>query len=343
MLNVLSNNEIYILLKLIANKDLMNGLTSICKLSSRYSIKEFEHLNKEIALSEGVSTNDIMQIRGGTLKHRRTTSSNNYNLRIFKANLILSYATKYSTALAKCEIAGINQNSSFTELIKEFYLLTKTESDFNNIVSTDLKYMPAILFAYINNLISLDFRYENSEELENNILSDNLTSLSIQFRANGVEQESRFYINDTTPLNEVMLTISANGQSEEINADMLMEIIAKIKETNLLRNESNSNNNETVWIDKLKNGFTKELSKSEIYALRACKYLMMKDCISVTNKRISEYLTSNNFPISEGSLKQCTRSIKYKCTLPESSGGISSLVQNIELKGFIIPPLKPIK
>lgn len=342
-MNVLSNNEIYILLKFVSNKDLMNSTTSMCKFDSSFSKKEFEHLKNEMSISEKVSTDEIFQIKETKIKSRGINCSKCCNIRVFKPDLILNYATKYANAFAMGMLTGIKATQNFSNLIKEFYLLTRNEPNFNNILAKDLKYMPVILFAYINKLIDFESRFNDSEE--NEFLSDSINSYTFKLTSGEMTSESRgtFVISDTSSLSDVMITLGIGNFQEEVDANMLIEAIQNIKAKRLSNSSNSSINNEDELLNKLQSYFNKGLSNTEINILRACKYLMDNDDKAVTNKRISQFLTDNNFPISVEGIKQSTRAIKNKSVylIETGRGGVPVLVQTLIIKGCMIPPLNP--
>ena len=336
-MEVLSNKEICILLKILTNEELMNGSTSMFKLDSSFVKEELEHLKKEINIAESCTQNEIMQVKESITKFRGMKLNHGFNIRIYKTKPILDYATKYVDSLVDNTLNGTLSDIKLPTLFKEFYLLIKEKSDFNDLISKNLKYMPVILFAYINKLIDLKFASnENDEPLFSSIGTH---SFGYKVEVNGTVTETKgtFYISDTAPLNDAMFTLEIDGEAEQFDADYIRSLIAK-RRAEKTSMPSDSYDEKTL-MDKLRKDFG--LTDLAINILCACKYLMDNDITAVTNLKISEYLTQNNFPISNDSIKQFSRDIKNKCSLSDTRG-VPSLVQALQLKGYIIPPLKPI-
>lgn len=335
-MEVLSNKEICILLRILTNEELMNGSTSMFKLDSSFAKEELEHLKKEINHSEGYAKNEIMQEKESITKFRGMKLNHGFNIRVYKTKPILDYATKYVDSLVDNTLVGTLSDAKLPTLFKEFYSLIKDKSDFNDLISKNLQYMPVILFAYINKLIDLKFKPDEDSDTSFSSIGTHTFSYKIESNGSATETRGTFYISDTSPLNDAMITLEIDGEAEQFEADFIRSLIAKRRaEKSSMPSDSYD---EKTLMDKLRKDFG--LTDLAINVLCACKYLMNDDITAVTNLRISEYLTQNDFPISNESIKQCARYIRNKCNLSDSRG-ITSLVQALQLKGYIIPPLQP--
>ncbi|MBO5737723.1 hypothetical protein J6R97_00085 [bacterium] len=334
-MEVLSNREICILLKILSNKELINGSTSIFKVDSSFTKKELEHLKKEINLAESCAQDEIMQVKESITKFRGIKLNQEFNIRIYKINSILDYATKYVDSLVNDTLVGTQSNIKLPTLFKEFHALIRDKSDFNDLISNNLQYMPVILFAYINKLIDLKFESREDDDTEFSSIGMHTFSYKIESNGSSTEIKGTFYISDTSPLNDAMITLDIDGEAEQFEADFIKGLIAK-RRAEKLSMQSDSYD-EKALIDKLQKDF--KLTETHIKILCACKYLMQQDIEETTGERIAEYLTKNNFPIKAGDIKQHTMFIKTKCDI--AGRGVPSLVQALKLKGYIIPPLTP--
>ena len=336
-MEVLSNKEICILLKILSNEELMKGSTSIFKLDSSFTKEEVEHLQKEINLSEDYTKNDVMQIKDSGTRCRGKKLNNGFNIRIYKTDAILSYATKYVDGLMQNSLVGTVSGIKLPKLFKEFYSLIKDKTDFKDLVSKNLQYMPVILFAYINKLIDLKFPQNKDDDTLFCTVGTHTFRCSIESNGTITEVRGTFYISDTSPLKDAIMTIEIDGEPGQFETDFLKSLIVKQRTEKL--SIPSENFDEKALTNKLQNDFG--LTELAINVLCACKYLMDNDITAVTNIKISEYLTQNKFPVSSEGIKQCTRTIKDKCNLSDTRG-VPSLVQALQLKGYTIPPLKPL-
>lgn len=322
------------MLKILSNKRLLSGSSPIFQVDNTFTKQELEHLQQEISSVNNKSPNKILKIKESSTKRIAVPSS--YNITIIDAESIINYANQYVDAYVNNTINGIASNTEFKSLIKEFYFSLYKENNFKNYIEKDLKYMPVILFAYINNLIeinSLNIDTCNYNTTQDDIFLDSPVLLKLVH--NGMSSETKLNIGiDASQLSELMVTIGIGAQQEEISADLLFEAITKIKSQ---RQSSLEPHDENYYIDKLKEDF--RLNDTEINILRACVYLLTKE-YKVINEQIAQYLSENNYPINGNSIKQYTAFIKNKCCLNELTG-IPALVNALQLKGYIIPPFKP--
>ncbi len=333
-MNIISNKEIYILLKILTNKRLLRGSTPVFQVDNIFTKQELEHLQQEISSVNNKSPNKILKIKETLTKRIAVPSL--YNITIIDAQAIINYANQYIDAWVNNTINGISSNNEFKSLIKEFYFSLSNENNFKNYIEKDLKHMPVILWAYINKIIeinSLNIDASNYNTLQDDIFLDSPVFLKLAH--NGMSSETKLSIGiDASQLSELMVTIGIGTQQEEISADLLFEAITKIKSQ---RQSSSETHDKNYYIEKLKDDF--KLNNTEINILRACVYLLTKE-YKVINEQIAQYLTHNDYPINENSIKQYTANIKNKCCLNELTG-LPALVNALQLKGYIIPPYKP--
>ena len=329
-MKILSNKEIYVLLKILNNK------SDSLEIDKTFTKDELEHIQQELGSLNGKPVIEIENTQKpvfGVMVH------SGYAITIHDISAVKDYAVNYIEAYIKGDLADIASDAEFTKLLKDFHNSTQKQNSLTNYRTKDLKYMPVILFAYINNLVKLKSmsheKYDYTADYPNDdTLSENLY---LKVQANGATHELKIDLGiDVSKLSDVMLTVGYGNQQEEADAHILMELLKRLNsERASLPPESYDEN---ALRGKLQKDFG--LTELAVNILCACKYLMDNDVTSVGNPRISEYLTKNNFPVSVDVIKQCTRYIKEKCTLPETRG-VASLVQALELKGYTIPPLKP--
>ena len=62
-MEVLSNKEIYVLLKILNDKKVKEGSSSIIEVDKNFSLKELEHIQKEVALAENKGTKEVLMIK----------------------------------------------------------------------------------------------------------------------------------------------------------------------------------------------------------------------------------------------------------------------------------------
>lgn len=339
-MEVLSNKEIYVLLKILNDKKVKNGDSSTIEVDKNFALKELEHIQNEIALSENKIPEEVLTIENTYKNMFGQSFHSGYSILIHDMKTVKDYAVNYVETYITGELSSKTSDTKFTKLLSNFYNSSKSESNIKNFKTNDLKYMPVILFAYINDLVDIKsisnkkYDYRLDYQNDDNIMFDNLF---VKVKANGVTQEIVIDLGmDASKLSEAALTIGVGARMEEVDANTLIEMIKRIK-SEKLSNDS-GNYDENALIDKLRKDF--HLSETCIKILCACKYLQQNDIEEVTNKKISEYLTKNNFPITDGDIKQSASAIKQKCYI--TGRGISSLVQALELKGYTIPSFKPL-
>jgi hypothetical protein len=335
-MEVLSNKEIFVLLKILSNKRLLKGLSPKLQVNGFFTKEELEHLQQEMSLFSNKSLNKIIKIKSVSKVGSELRTNSGHIINIIDANAIKNYVNKYVEAFINDKLIGLTPQIKFSSLFKEFQLLISKNNDNHNFTIKDLKYMPIVLFAYINDLIELkdlSLNGYDSDNPEQCLLEDG--SFSLKVMENGKTSEVKINM-DITSLSEVMIRLDINGQVIESPYNMFLEMIAenKAKKSNISSECCDEN-----AINKLKKDF--RLTETEVNILCACQYLMNIDIdgTNVTNSKISEYLSQNDFPISVDSIKQCTVAIKNKCVLSNTIG-VASLIRALGDKGYIIPSLK---
>lgn len=338
-MEVLSNKQIYILLKILNDKRIQDGSASYIEVDKTFTLEELEHIKQEI-IAYDENFHNIIKIESVEKKYFRAMLHSGYKIHIHNLKAVQDYAVNYIKTYIKGDLVGITSDSEFIKLLKDFYSVSKDQTDIANFNTNELKFMPVVLFAYINNFV--DLKSITHEEYDytvdypyDDIMFDNPFYFKLQ--ANGGVHETRVNLNmDMTKLSDIMVTIGIGNQVEEVNADIVLEMLARIKAERA--SNPDESYDETALRNKIKRDFC--LTELAVNILCACKYLMDTDITSVTNKKISEYFDKINYPVSDETIKQYTMHIKGNCSLTDTRG-VPSLVQALELKGYIIPPLTP--
>lgn len=210
-MEVLSNKEIYVLLKILNDKKVKNGSSSTIEIDKNFSLKELEHIQQEIVLSENKVAEELLTIEN-TYKTRFGHSFHSgYKLNIIDFQSFISYAKQYIENLIQENLTGYTSNDSLFTLIQDFYTTSKDTSNLDDYTTNDIKYMPVVLFAYLNGLIELKSlavrKYDLRRDLNAGIMRDDIfnqamdDTLGLMMRMNACELFQNFdeYINTCDP------------------------------------------------------------------------------------------------------------------------------------------------
>lgn len=178
-MEVLSNKEIYVLLKILNNKKLKKGSSSTIEVDKNFSLEELEHLRQEIALTENKTPEEILTIENTYKSMFRMNIHFGYKLNIISFQSFLNYAYKYVQELTQGSLHGLTDDNSLSKLVNEFYSNIKKSSNLDYYVTREMKYMPVILSAYTSNLVELktitNTKYNIRNSLNEDILCEGLS------------------------------------------------------------------------------------------------------------------------------------------------------------------------
>ena len=185
-MKVLSNREIYVLLKLLKGKELEKGSIINIEIDKNFTLEEIKHIQEEISLAENKVPDEIFSIENTYKKILKSEIHIGYKVSIIDIEALTNYSLKYVKALAKNELSGLSERENLTALINEFYSTIKDVPNVDNYIIEDLKYMPVVLLTYLNDLVELkgitNNRYDWRSELQDNgKLCD---GLSVSFASN---------------------------------------------------------------------------------------------------------------------------------------------------------------
>ena len=171
-MEVLSNKQIYILLKILNDKKIKEGTINYIEFDKNFTLHDFEHIQQQICLIENKISNEIFTIEQTYIKMIGKDIHSGYKLNIVSIESITNYAFEYVQALAQDNLSGLSDENKLSLLMEEFYSSAKNISDYDNFVVNEIKYMPVVLFAYVNNLVELISITNRRYDLRKELLSD---------------------------------------------------------------------------------------------------------------------------------------------------------------------------
>lgn len=337
-MEVLSNKEIYVLLKILKEKNNV-------KLDKNFTQKELEHLQSEICNAENKTPAEVLTIENTYKNMLGMSLHDGYKITISDFDFIVEYANKYIELLIDGNLIGITEDNNICQLFKDYYskFNNSADIDLNDYIVDEIKYAPIVLFAHLNKLIDLksitNQKYDLRKDLYQDSLMNNIkfnesmdNTLKIAMEMKGIELFKNY--------NDYLNTCDAEKKDflEDIY-NFLNSFCAKAN--NINRADMNYIYDEESLLNKLTKDFP-TLTEKEIYILRTCKYLMDNGNDKINNQMISKQLDEINYPIAADVIKQLSVSIRNKCSLYCSDGGVHVLIYAIERKGYIIPPIKPV-
>ena len=130
-MEVLSNKEIYVLLKILNDKKVKEGSFSIIEVDKNFSLKELEHIQKEVALAENKGAEEVLTIENTYKNMFGQSFHSGYKLNIVSIEAISNYAVEYVQALAQDNLSGLSDENKLSLLMEEFYSSAKNTSDYD--------------------------------------------------------------------------------------------------------------------------------------------------------------------------------------------------------------------
>ena len=178
-MEVLSNKEIYVLLKILNNKRIKSGSLSAIEIDKYFTIDELKHLQQEISLCESKSSNEVLTIENTYRSMFGENLHSGYKLHVINFQSVVNYAHRYVQELAQGNLSGLADENSLSKLVNEFYSATKDSTNLDYYITNEMKYMPVILSAYTSNLVELktitNTKYDIRRDLSEDILFDDLS------------------------------------------------------------------------------------------------------------------------------------------------------------------------
>ena len=178
-MEVLSNKEIYVLLKILNNKRIQSGSLSFIEIDKYFTVNELTHLQQEISIYEGKDTDDILTIENTYRSMFGENLHSGYKLHVINFQSVVNYAHRYVQKLAQGNLSGLTDENSLSKLVNEFYSATKDSTNLDYYITNEMKYMPVILSAYTSNLVELktitNTKYDIRRDLSEDILFDDLS------------------------------------------------------------------------------------------------------------------------------------------------------------------------
>lgn len=177
-MEVLSNKEIYVLLKILNDKKVKKGSSSTIDVDKNFSLQELEHIQNEIALSENKVPEEVLTIENTYKNMFGQSFHSGYKLHIINFQAFTNYALGYVQELTQNNLSGLTEENCLSKLVNEFYANIKDSADIDFYITHEMKYMPVILSAYASNLVEFktitNTKYDIRRDLNKDILFDNI-------------------------------------------------------------------------------------------------------------------------------------------------------------------------
>lgn len=149
-MDILSNKEIYVLLKILNDKNAKKGVATNIELDKHFELKELEHIQQQVSLSANKAFNSIITIEETYKRVVGIEVPNGYKLNIIDIASIEEYSNNYVNNLIQNNIDGLT-----IDILDDFCSNISKNSDLEHYTLSEIKYMPVLLFAYVNKLVEL--------------------------------------------------------------------------------------------------------------------------------------------------------------------------------------------
>ena len=166
-MKALSNKEIYLLLKLLNDKQ------ANLELDKHFSLSEIERIQKEISITENKSPQEVFTIENLSKRMYGMEIQTGYRVSSVDRDSIIDYSSKYVEALMKNDLTGLTDSNKLSVLIEEFSSTIKDKSNLTEYKLNELRYIPVVLFAYTNQLIKIKSIIHNKYKLSTNDIIGN--------------------------------------------------------------------------------------------------------------------------------------------------------------------------
>lgn len=154
-MDILSNKEIYVLLKILNDTKVKNRTITSIELDKHFEFYELKHLQAEINLAEHKTNDTILAINAIFVRAYGQEILTGHKITIIDFDAIFAYSHKYIKALVDDNLTDLSDINKLSTLLKDFHTNLTDKSGLSNFSFTELKYMPIILFAFINELLDL--------------------------------------------------------------------------------------------------------------------------------------------------------------------------------------------
>ena len=166
-MKALSNKEIYLLLKLLNDKQ------ANLELDKHFSLSEIERIQQEISITENKSPQEVFTIENLSKRMYGMKIQTGYRVSSVDRDSIIDYSSKYVEALIKNDLTGLTDSNKLSVLIEEFSSTIKDKSNLTEYKLNELRYIPVVLFAYTNQLIKIKSIIHNKYKLSTNDIIGN--------------------------------------------------------------------------------------------------------------------------------------------------------------------------
>ena len=154
-MKVLSNKEIYALLKILNSKKSKSDSKFAIEFDKHFDLSELKHLQDEINLAEHKSVDEILTIDTICINAYGQEILTGYKVTITDIKSIISYSKKYIEALETNNLVGLSDTNKLSALAEDLRADITNKTNIENYSFTELKYMPVVLYAYVNELLEL--------------------------------------------------------------------------------------------------------------------------------------------------------------------------------------------
>lgn len=186
-MEVLSNKEIYVLLKLLNDKQ------ANVEFDKHFSLSEIKRIQQEISITENKSPQEVFTIENLSKRMYGMEIQTGYRVSSVDRDSIIDYSNKYVEALIKNDLTGLTDSNTLSVLIEEFSSTIKEKSNLTEYKLNELRYIPVVLFAYTNQLIKIKsiihnkYRITTNDIIGNGALCDDLPPKTITTFSMGLE------------------------------------------------------------------------------------------------------------------------------------------------------------
>ena len=122
-MKALSNKEIYVLLKLLIDKQ------ANLELDKHFSLREIERIQQEISITENKSPQEVFTIENLSKRMYGMKIQTGYRVSSVDRDSIIDYSSKYVEALIKNDLTGLTDSNKLSVLIEEFSSTIKDKSN----------------------------------------------------------------------------------------------------------------------------------------------------------------------------------------------------------------------